>query len=253
MQNEDRDGSNRLDFVASLEQEFQAWRKTWLATLIDDYGMLSHYRAANAVLPPLTPNENRVVFFGDSITEGWSLEESFPGKGYINRGISAQTTPQMLLRFRQDVVALRPRAVVIHAGTNDIGGNTGSMLMEDIEANYASMAEIAQANGIRVIVSSLLPPAHKNTPISKFNLLKHPAEKILELNRWLKDYSIAHGCGFLDYYAAMSDSEGFVRPSFSEDGLHPGPAGYSAMAQIAQAGIDRMLESEPPLTSSPEG
>ena len=126
----------------------------------------------------------------------------------------AQTTPQMLLRFRQDVVALRPRAVVIHAGTNDIGGNTGCMLMEDIEANYASMAEIAQANGARVIVSSLLPPAHKNTPISKFNLLKRPPETILELNRRLKDYSVAHGCGFLDYYGVMIDSEGIRETEF---------------------------------------
>ena len=136
------------------------------------------------------------IFFGDSITEGWNLEEYFPDKRYINRGISAQTTPQMLLQFRQDVVALQPKIVLIHGGTNDVGGNTGSMPMEDIEANYASMAEIAQANCIKVIVSFLLPPAHKNTPISRFNLLKHPPEKILELNSRLKDYSLTHGWGF---------------------------------------------------------
>jgi lysophospholipase L1-like esterase len=231
-----------LDY-ASLETEFHAWRKSWLETLIDDYGMVARYRAANAGLQPPAPNENRVVFFGDSITEGWDLEACFPNKPYINRGICAQTTPQMLLRFRQDVVAPRPRAVVIHAGTNDIGGNTGPMLIEDIEANYASMVEVAQANSIRVIVSSLLPPPHQETHPSRYSLFKHPPEKILELNRWLKDYSVSQGCDFLDYFGAMIDAEGFVKRSFSEDGLHPTQAGYVVMAQIAQAGIEQALVS----------
>jgi len=129
MQHDGNDnGSHDLNF-SNLEQEFEAWRRSWLESLIDDYGMLSRYRAANASLKPSAPKESRVVFFGDSITEGWALEEYFPNKQYINRGISAQTTPQMLLRFRQDVIALRPRAVVINAGTNDIGGNTGPMLI----------------------------------------------------------------------------------------------------------------------------
>ncbi len=242
MQHEDDHGSDHSDFAASLEQEFQAWRKSWLESLTDDYGALSRYRAANAELQPPAPNESRVVFFGDSITEGCNLAEHFPGKPYINRGISAQTTPQMLLRFRQDVIALRPRAVVIHAGTNDIGGNTGPMLLEDIEANTASMTEIAQANNVRVILCSLLPPPHKNTPQSRYNLFKHPPEKILELNRWLKEYGVSHGCAFLDYFSAMRDGEGFVKPGFSEDGIHPLPAGYRVMTQIAQAGIDQTLE-----------
>jgi lysophospholipase L1-like esterase len=209
-----------------------------LESLIDDYGMLARYRAANAGLRPPAPDENRVVFFGDSITEGWDLEECFPNKPYVNRGICAQTTPQMLLRFRQDVVALGTRAVVIHAGTNDIGGNTGPMLIEDIEANYASMIEIAEANSIRVIVSSLLPPPHQETLPSRYSLFKHPPEKILELNRWLKDYSVSQGCGFLNYFSAMSDGEGFVRRDLSEDGLHPTLAGYLVMAQVAQAEIE---------------
>lgn len=232
----DKDCSLGAEF-AGFELDFQAWRKSWLESQIDDYGALLRYRAANTALRPRAPNEARVVFFGDSITEGWNLEEHFPGKPYINRGITAQTTPQMLLRFRQDVIAARPRAVVIHAGTNDIGGNTGPMQLEDVEANLSSMAEIAQANAVRVILSSLLPPPHKETPLSRYNLFKHPSEKILELNRWLKEYSAIHGCTFLDYFSAMIDGEGFVSPGFSEDGLHPLAAGYEVMAQVAQAGI----------------
>ena len=238
MQHDENNNSSHDLNYSCLETEFHAWRKSWLETLIDDYGMLARYRAANAGLRPPAPNDNRVVFFGDSITEGWDLEGCFPDKPYINRGICAQTTPQMLLRFRQDVIALRPTTVVIHAGTNDIGGNTGPMLIEDIEANYASMVEIAQANSIRVIVSSLLPPPHQETLPSRYSLFKHPPEKILELNRWLKDYSASQRCDFLDYFGAMSDAEGFVRRSFSEDGLHPTQAGYVVMAQVAEAGIE---------------
>ena len=243
MQHDENDNSGHDLNYSSLEQEFEAWRRSWLESLIDDYGMVSRYRAANASLNPPTPNEDRVVFFGDSITEGWALEEYFPGKPYINRGISAQTTPQMLLRFRQDVIALRPMAVVINAGTNDIGGNTGPMLIEDIKANCASMSEIAQANGVRVILSSLLPPPHNETLSSRYSLFKHPPERTLALNRWLKEYSVSRGCGFLDYFGAMSDGKGFVKRCFSEDGLHPTPAGYLVMARVAQAGIDQALAS----------
>jgi lysophospholipase L1-like esterase len=236
-----QDGDNFCpDFDAALEAEFQAWRKSWLQSLIDDYGDLSRYRAANAALPPPAANEKRVVFFGDSITEGWRLDEHFPGEPYINRGISAQTTPQMLLRFRQDAIALRPSAVVILAGTNDIGGNCGPMLMEDIQANIASMAEIAQANETGVIVSSLLPPAHTKTAASRFSLLKHPPRIVLELNRWLKTYSASRGFAYLDYFSALSDSAGFIEADFSEDGLHPSAAGYRAMTRVARAGIGAM-------------
>ena len=171
MQHDGNDNdSHDLNF-SSLEQEFEAWRRSWLESLIDDYGMVSYYRTANASLKPPAPKESRVVFFGDSIAEGWALEEYFPNKQYINRGISAQTTPQMLLRFRQDVIALRPRAVVINARTNDIGGNSGPMSIEDVKANCASMAEIAQANGIWVVLSSLLPPPHNETLSSRYSLL----------------------------------------------------------------------------------
>jgi lysophospholipase L1-like esterase len=216
--------------MSGFEEDFQAWRKSWAESLRDDFAGLSRYRDANARLKPPSQNEDRVVFFGDSITEGWQLDEYFPGKSYINRGICSQTTSQMLIRFRQDAVALKPRTVVIHAGTNDIGGNTGPMRLEDIEANLTSMAEIAAANGVPIIFSSLLPPPHKSTPLSRYNLLKHPPEKTHALNRWLKEYSAAHGCGFVDYTATLSSPGGFLKRVFSEDGLHPTAAGYLVMA-----------------------
>ncbi len=124
---------------------------------MNDYGQLARYRDANDALKPPAPGENRVVFFGDSITDGWKLADYFPGKPYVNRGISGQTTPQMLVRFREDVIDLQPKAVVILAGTNDIAGNTGPMTLEQIEANYSSLAELAAANQVKVIFSSVLP------------------------------------------------------------------------------------------------
>ena len=130
---------------AGLDQ----YRASRIAVFTDDFGQLARYRAANAALKPPAPGENRVVFFGDSITDIWKLEDSFPGKPYLNRGISGQTTPQMLVRFRQDVIDLHPKVVVILAGTNDIAGNTGPMRLEDIEANYASMAELARRTSHR--------------------------------------------------------------------------------------------------------
>jgi lysophospholipase L1-like esterase len=144
----------------------------------------------------------------------------------------------MLLRFRQDAVALRPSAVLIHAGINDIGGNTGPVLLEDIKANLASMTEIAYANGVRVILTSVLPPPHRETPLSRYNFLKHPPDKALALNSWLKEYSTANGCHFADYGPALRGSTGHFRRDFSEDGLHPTPAGYSVMAPLTQAAID---------------
>jgi lysophospholipase L1-like esterase len=225
------------DQTERFEREFQTWRRAWLESMIDDYGDLKRYRAANATLAPSAPDEERVVFFGDSITEGWALGEHFPGKPYINRGIGAQTTPQMLLRFRQDVVELGPKAVIIHAGINDIGGNTGPMPISDTQSNLASMMEIAEANGVRAMAASLLPPPHRGAALSRYNLLKHPAAKILEFNRWLEAYSASRGAVFLDYFSAMIDGDGFVRMSFSEDGLHPAPAGYRAMAQVVRTAL----------------
>ncbi len=230
--------------LAGFEGDFQAWRRSRAGLLMDDFAELCRYREANAALKPASPGENRVVFFGDSITECWNLEEHFPGKPYINRGIGGQTTPQMLIRFRPDVVALAPRVAVILAGTNDIGGNTGPMSLEDIAANLASMADIAGASGVRTVFSSLLPPAHKETPQSRFNLLKHPLDKVLALNAWLKAHCAGRRLEFIDYFSAMSRPDGLVRPELSEDGLHPTALGYRVMAPLAEAAIVRTLAQE---------
>ena len=222
----------------------QKWRESKWVILRDDFGELGRYREANAALKPPTPGENRVIFFGDSITDLWKLDEYFRDKPYINRGIGGQTTPQMLVRFRQDVIDLQPRVVVILAGTNDIAGNTGPMLPEDIEANYASMAELARANRIKVVLSSVLP-VHNYTPQSQDLFAQRSPEKILQLNRWLKDYCASNGMIYLDYFNAVVDEKGLLKRDLAEDGLHPNKAGYAIMAPLAQAAIERALSSRP--------
>jgi acyl-CoA thioesterase-1 len=171
----------------------------------------------------------------------WPLAEYFPGKPYINRGIGGQTTPQMLVRFRQDVIDLQPKVVVILAGTNDIAGNTGPMRLEDIEANYASLAELAGVNGIKVVFSSVLP-VHNYTPQSQELFAGRPTEKILALNRWLSAYCPAHRCIYLDYFTSMVDAHGLLRKELAEDGLHPNKDGYKIMAPLVEAAIERALE-----------
>ncbi len=212
------------------------WRASRADLYMNDFGELARYRAANAALKPPAAGEKRVVFLGDSITDFWKLDEYFPGKSYINRGISGQTTSQMLVRFQQDVVALHPKAVVILAGTNDIAGNTGPISLEDIEANYASLEELARANGIKVVFSSVLP-VHNYTPQSQDFFADRPPAKILELNRWLASYSRTHPCIYLDYFNAMVDAKGLLKKELAEDGLHPNPAGYRIMAPLADAAI----------------
>jgi lysophospholipase L1-like esterase len=215
------------------------YRASRIAVFTDDFGELTRYRDANAALKPPAPGENRVVFFGDSITDLWHLDEYFPGKSYINRGIGGQTTPQMLIRFRQDVIELSPKVVVILAGTNDIAGNTGPMRLEDIEANYASMVELARANNIRVVFSSVLP-VHNYTPQSQNLFAQRPPGKILELNRWLKSYVAAHpDCFYLDYFSAIVDDKGYLKKDLADDGLHPNAAGYKIMAPLAERAIAR--------------
>jgi lysophospholipase L1-like esterase len=223
------------------DQALQKYRESKAATLRDDFGELARYRDANAVLNPPTPGENRAVFFGDSITDIWHLDEYFPGKPYLNRGIGGQTTPQMLIRFRQDVIELHPKVVVILAGTNDIAGNTGPMRLEDIEANYASMADIARANNIRLVFSSVLP-VHNYTPQSQNLFARRSPEKILELNRWMKNYVATHaGCVYLDYFSAMLDDKGYMKRDLADDGLHPNAAGYKIMAPLAEAAVQNAL------------
>ena len=225
---------------AGLDQ----YRASRIAVFTDDYGQLARYREANAALKAPAPGENRVVFFGDSITDIWKLEDSFPGKPYLNRGIGGQTTPQMLVRFRQDVIDLYPKVVVILAGTNDIAGNTGPMRLEDIEADYASMAELARANHIAVVFSSVLP-VHNYTPKSQDFFAQRSPEKILSLNRWLKDYCAGNGLIYLDYFTAMVDEKGLLKRDLAEDGLHPNAAGFKIMAPLAEAAIGKALAKKP--------
>src|ERR1700692_3871121 len=221
---------------AGLDQ----YRASRIAIFVNDYGELARYREANAALKPPAAGENRVVFFGDSITAIWKLDESFPGKPYINRGIGGQTTSQMLVRFRQDVIDLQPKAVVILAGTNDIAGNTGPISNQDIEANLASMAELAREHGIRMIVSSILP-VNNYMPESQDFFEQRPLERSLALNSWLKDYCTKNHLMYLDYFSAMVDSKGLLQRDLANDGLHPNKAGFAVMTPLAEKAIERTL------------
>jgi len=204
----------------------------------NDYADLARYRAANATFAPPVPGEQRVVFLGNSITDGWAqhFAEMFPGKPYIGRGISGQTTPQMLVRFHADVVALKPAAVVILGGTNDIAGNTGPSTNAMIQDNLQAMTEIAQANGIRVVLSSILPvydyPWRPGLT---------PAPRIVAVNAWMKTYAARVGATYLDYHSAMSDDRQGLRAEFGDDGVHPNMAGYRVMAGLAARAIDEVL------------
>ena len=223
---------------------FEQWRNSRIPLYMNDFGELERYRDDNARLKPPAPDEKRVVFFGDSITDVWHLPEYFPDKPYVNRGIGGQTTPQMLVRFREDVIALQPKVVVILAGTNDIAGNTGPMRLEEIEGNYTSIAELASASGIKVVFSSILPVHNYTTPRSQEFFAQRPTAKILELNRWLREYCAVHGCFYLDYFSAMVDAHGLLRKELADDGLHPNKDGYKIMAPLAEAAIHKALEGE---------
>ena len=210
---------------------------------LKDWPDLARYREANARVTAPVKDEQRVVFMGDSITDMWALPRFggfFPGKPYIDRGISGQTTPQMLVRFRSDVIALQPKVVVILAGTNDIAGNTGPITLEETEGNLASMAELARANGIRVVLSSVMPVSNyghdrEGNPVDM--RIKRAPEKILELNAWIKKYAAEKGHAYLDYFSAMVDEQGLLKKELSEDGLHPNAAGYAVMAPLAEKAI----------------
>lgn len=224
---------------AGLDQ----YRASRIAMFTDDYGQLARYRDANAKLGPAAADENRVVFFGDSITDIWKLENYFPNKPYVNRGIGGQTTPQMLVRFRQDVIDLHPKVVVILAGTNDIAGNTGPMRTEDIEADLMSFAQLARANGVRVVFSSVLPVNNYTTKSQDF-FAQRPPKRILELNTWLKDYCTQNKIVYLDYFSPMVDDKGMLKADLAEDGLHPNDAGYKIMVPLAEAAIQKALHGK---------
>jgi lysophospholipase L1-like esterase len=229
------------DPLAAATRDLENWRNSRAETLRNDFGELARYRESNARLKAPTAGEKRVVFMGDSITDAWPLEQYFRGKGYVNRGISGQTTPQMLIRFRGDVIDLKPAVVVILAGTNDIAGNTGPMSLEEIEANYASMAELARAHGIRVVFSSVIP-VHNYTARAANPFVLRPMSKIRELNRWLQEYSRTNGFVYLDYFSAMIDKAGFLKKELADDGLHPNDPGYNVMARLASQAIEKALQ-----------
>jgi lysophospholipase L1-like esterase len=215
---------------------------------LQDWPNLARYREANAKLVPAAAREKRVIFLGDSITDMWAEPRFggfFPGKPYVDRGISGQTTPQMLIRFRPDVIALKPKVVVILAGTNDLAGNTGPMSLAEIEGDLASMAELARSNGIRVVLASVLPVSNyghddEGHPID-MRISRSP-EKILELNAWIKKYAAEKGHVYLDYFSATVDEHGLLKKELSADGLHPNAAGYAVMAPLAEKAIQATLK-----------
>jgi lysophospholipase L1-like esterase len=207
-----------------------------------DWANLARYREANRSIAPAA---GRVVFMGDSITDAWPqprFGDFFPGRPYVGRGISGQTTPQMLLRFRQDVIDLKPTAVVILAGTNDIAGNTGAMTNEEIQGNLTSMAELAKANGIRVVLSSVMPvSAYHTSPTGAPQTTTRPMDRIRALNDWMKKYAAAEHHVYLDYFSAMVDDKGLLREELSADDLHPNAKGYAVMAPLAEAAVLQAL------------
>jgi len=212
----------------------------------NDWPNLARYDKDNKAVAAPAKNQQRVVFMGDSITDSWDNPANgfFPGKPYVNRGISGQTTPQMLIRFRRDVIELKPKVVVILAGTNDIAGNTGPTTLEAIEDNLKSMAELATANRIRVVLASVMPVSDYEVRDGKplTQTVRRPLEKILALNNWIREFARANHHIYLDYFSAMVDASGFLKNELSDDGLHPNVQGYAVMAPLAQAAIDASLK-----------
>ena len=209
-----------------------------LANQLLDWNQLGRYHAENEKLRTQPPEPGRVVFMGDSITDGWKLSQYFPGKPYVNRGISGQTTPQMLARMFEDVINLKPEAMIVLAGTNDIARNTGAVTLSMIEENLQMITELAHAHGIKVILCSV-------TPVSDYGPRKmtdgRPPADILKLNAWMKEYAAKTHEAHCDYFAALVDEKGFLKDGISRDGLHPNEKGYELMAPVAAAAIQAAL------------
>jgi len=218
------------------------YRASRIAIYTDDFGEVKRYRESNSTLAPPASGENRVVFLGDSITDYWKLADYFPGKPYLNRGIDGQTTPQMLVRFQQDVIALHPKVLVVLAGTNDVAGVTGPESDDRIEANWAAMADLAAAHQIRVVFASLLP-VNNYTEDARESYALRPRPRILALNAWLKDFCATKGFVYLDYFSAVVDAQGMLERRFSDEGLHPNAAGYKVMAPLAEKAIADTLRN----------
>lgn len=213
----------------------------------NDFANLARYAKANAEVKPPEKSENRVVFLGDSITDSWKLAEYFPNQPYINRGISGQTTPQMLLRMQPDVVAHKPKVMVLLAGTNDISANTGPVTNEFIQGNIRSITAIAHANGINVVLASILPVSdyNKNAKGEIINrTTQRPPARILELNKWIKSYCDEKGLVYLDYFSATVDDKGFLKAEIANDGLHPNAEGYKIMQKLAAEAIVKALKKK---------
>lgn len=204
------------------------------AILYQDFGQLARFREENLALPA---DPRRIIFLGDSITRFWDLGESFPGEPYLNRGIDSQTTSQMLVRFRQDVVDLRPASVVILAGTNDLGDTSAAPLpIPDIERNLQTMAELAAAHGIRPILASVLP-VHSHGSKLAISAMRNP-ESILAVNVWARSYCAQYGYTYIDYHNGLVSPDGMMRRELSDDGVHPNAAGYSIMTSIAKSALE---------------
>jgi lysophospholipase L1-like esterase len=230
-----------------------------LSEQMQDWNQLSRYHAANEDLKKQPADAKRVVFMGDSITDFWNLAESFPGKPYVDRGISGQTTPQMLVRMYPDVIDLKPAAVIVLAGTNDVAQNTGPETATMIEENLMAITELAQKHGIKVILCALTPisdytpmPAGRGTTpamaapgataAKRIQSVQRPPAQILMLNAWMKNYAASVGAVYADYFSAVVDSNGMFKEGFSNDGLHPNPQGYALMAPVAEAAIEKALK-----------
>ena len=234
-----------------------------LADQLQDWNQLGRYYAANRELKKQPADPKRVVFMGDSITDGWHLDEYFPGKPYVNRGISGQVTSQMLVRMYPDVIGLKPAAMVVLAGTNDIARNNGPATAEMIEENLMAMTELAQGHGIKVLLCSILPVsdypylAQQNGrgpqppavagrggrgPIMRQRMtVGRPPEDILKLNAWMKSYAAQSNATYVDYFSALVDEKGWMKDGIANDGLHPNTEGYKMMAPIVSAAIERVV------------
>lgn len=220
-----------------------------LADQLLDWNQLGRYHEANRELMSRPVDPGRVVFLGDSITDGWNLAEAFPGRPFVNRGISGQTTAQMLVRFYPDVIALQPEAVILLAGTNDIARNNGPQTLEMIQHNIMAMTELAQGHGVKVILGTIMPINDRTVmrgpgaqePRPRIQSTARPPEDILAMNAWLKSYAAEKGAFIADFYSATVDSEGFLRDGITTDGLHPNAQGYELMAPVVSAAIEQAL------------
>lgn len=210
-----------------------------------DWAELGRYREDNRTLPPSSTASPRVVFMGDSITDSWQQAEFgdfFDNPRYVDRGISGQTTPQMLVRFHPDVIALNPQVVVILAGTNDIAGNTGPATDEEIEANLGSMVDLAYAHGIKVVLASITPTSAYHTRRGGVpQTTQRPMARIRSLNDWIRRYASQRAAVYLDYFSSLVDDKGLMKMELTEDDLHPNAAGYAIMRPLAEAAIRQAL------------